>query len=98
MSFSKVKDYIPPKFVEVKEGDTLEEVWNYYVERHFDRNKKIDIVKFGKNRQKIEIATDSGSSWKIYENKLKMLNLFQLFVKNTVIIKKWIEKTRNEMK
>ena len=71
MSFSKVKDYIPPKFVEVKEGDTLEEVWNYYVERHFDRNKKIDIVKFGKNRQKIEIATDSGSSWKIYENKLK---------------------------
>ena len=70
MSFSKMKNFIPPKF-EVKEGDILEEVWNYYVERYFARNKKIDIVKFGKNRQQVKIATDSGSSWKIYENKLK---------------------------
>jgi hypothetical protein len=69
MQFSNMKDYIPP-FIQVEEGENLEEIWNYYVERYYERNKKINIVKIGQNQQNIELATDSGSSWKIYERKL----------------------------
>lgn len=69
MQYSKVKDIIPP-FIKAKEGDEIEDVWNYYVKEYFERNKKVDIVKIGKNQQKIKLATDSGSSWKIYEKKL----------------------------
>lgn len=69
MYFSKMKNYIPP-FIKSNGEDRLEDVWNYYVERYYERHKKVDIVKFGKNQQKIKIATDSGSSWKIYERKL----------------------------
>ncbi|MGQ7659686.1 Z1 domain-containing protein [Streptococcus suis] len=69
MQYSKVKDQIPP-FIKAKEGDEIEDVWNYYVKEYFERNKKVDIVKIGQNQQKIKLATDKGSSWKIYEKKL----------------------------
>ncbi|HEM6264893.1 TPA: hypothetical protein U2D20_000154 [Streptococcus suis] len=69
IQYFNVKDFIPP-FIKPKEGDKIEDVWNHYVNGYFERNKIVDIVKIGQNQQKITLATDSGSSWKIYENKL----------------------------
>lgn len=64
MLYSSIGEYIPPFY------DITEDVWDYYVDRYYEQHKEVEIVKFGKNRQKIEVATDQGSSWKIYENKL----------------------------
>ncbi|MGT2666912.1 hypothetical protein ACVRYP_06340 [Streptococcus rifensis] len=69
MQFSKIKGEIPD-YIKSKEGKNIEEVWNCYVEVYFEQHKKIEIVKLGQNKQEIEIATNRGSSWKIYEQKL----------------------------